>query len=36
MPQRSINAPANTKDGIASNTQLCDAPRIVEATVCKG
>ena len=25
MPARSIRLPANTKDGIASSTQLCDA-----------
>ena len=36
MPARSIRLPANTKDGIASSTQLCDAAIMLEPSCCIG
>src|SRR5205085_8376528 len=33
MPQRSITVPAKMKLGIASNTQFCDAPIRLEASI---
>ncbi len=36
MPARSIRLPANTKDGMASSTQLCDEAIRVEPSCCNG
>ena len=36
MPARSIRLPANTKDGMASSTQLCDAAIMLEPSCCIG
>src|SRR6185295_10034795 len=36
MPARSIRLPANTNDGIASSTQLCDAAIMLEPSCCRG
>ncbi len=36
MPARSIRLPANTKEGMASNTQLCDAAIMLEPSCCIG
>ena len=35
MPQRSMTVPANTKLGIASSTQFCDAPTRLDASISK-
>ncbi len=36
MPARSIRLPANTKEGMASSTQLCDAAIMLEPSCCIG
>ena len=36
MPQRSIKLPANTKEGMASKTQLCEPDTSAEENCCIG